>query len=160
MINAARDGNYTAKQREQITKNQILEKLESLRDALREHRELSGLAISDPDLARPQDPCIIIRGLGLNPDAVQLQVKMQLTGKRVVLNWIPASADLVEEFKRALTSIQQPYKIQAGGRYGAYSQTHNFRTNAGGYPRGVPQDDLPVIVQMIREARDRLLTPA
>jgi hypothetical protein len=155
VINAVRNGQYTNEQRQKITHNLILEKLESLRDALRDHRDLRGLAISDPDLTVPQNPCLIINGLASN--AVQLQVKMQLTGETVVLNLVPASSEKVDDFVRALTEIEKPYNIRKGNDFGGkYSQTHDFKKTGGGYPRGVPYDKVEAIVQLIQETRERL----
>jgi hypothetical protein len=158
-IDGVRDGRYTEDQRQRITNNQVLEKLESLRDALRQHPELNGLTVSDPDLTTASDPCLLITGL--SPASVQIQVKMQLTGKTVVLNLIPASQSQGQAFCDALTSIAQPYDIRSGNhRYGGkYCQTHDFVTSTGTFPRGVPHEEVAIIVRMIRETMSRLQAP-
>ena len=158
---SVRDGTYTREQLEKITNNQIVEKLESLRDALcdafREGNYLNELTVSDPDLTRPQDPCLMIS----NPahSAVQLQLKMQLTGKNVVLNLVPTSRDFLDDFKEALRSIKEPFLINKGNRFGVYSQNHNFHGNGLSNLRGVPHDNLQTIIDMILQTWRRL-TPA
>lgn len=159
MIEGVRDGQYTADLRQKITNNQVLEKLESLRDELRNHPDLNGLTVSDPDLTVAQDPCLLITGLA--PASVQIQVKMQLTGKKVVLNLIPASHKQLQDFSDALKNIAQPYEIRSGNsRFGGkYSQTHDFTTSSGGYPQGIPQEETEIVVRMIRETLSRLQVP-
>lgn len=156
LIQAARDGSYTEALRQQISAHQILEKLESLRDALRARADLQGLDIGDPDLSVPQDPCLLITGLP--SAAVALQLKMQLTGATVVLNLVPAGRTQLSAFRAALTGLAQPYALSKGnGRFGGlYCQTHDFRSADGGFPRGVPQEQVAVIAGLIAQTRQRL----
>jgi hypothetical protein len=94
------------------------------------------------------------------PEAEQA-VEGPLTGKTVVLNLIPASQSQGQAFCDALTSIAQPYDIRSGNhRYGGkYCQTHDFVTSTGTFPRGVPHEEVAIIVRMIRETMSRLQAP-
>jgi hypothetical protein len=151
------DGDYTESQLRQISENQVLEKLESLRDALRQRAEFSDLVVGEPDLSVPQDPCIIVTGF--HPSSVQLQIKMQLSGATVVLNLVPTDRRRLAEFETSLTAIASPFEVKSGNSKfgGKYTQTHDFKSRAGGYPRGIPQDDVDSIVRLSREAISRLV---
>jgi hypothetical protein len=158
-ISVGRDGTFTSSLRERISENQVLEKLESLRDALRQRPEFTDLNISEPDLLAPADPCILVSGF--EPSAIQLQIKMQLSGATVVLNLVPADRRRLDEFVTALTEIEAPFEVKNGNsRFGGkYTQTHDFTSKDGGYPRGVPQDDVASIARLSLEALSRLTTP-
>lgn len=155
-ISGASDGSYTAEQRQKISENAIYEKLEALRVSLQEHKEFRDFQISEPDLSVPADPCLLIKGF--QPSAVQLQLKMQLSGETVVLNLVPAERRLMREFESALKLIQTPFEIKKGnGRFGGmYTQTHDFKTKAGGYPKGIKFDDVETIARMALDAISRL----
>jgi len=153
-ISGLRDGKFTQEQRRNISDNAILEKLESLRDSLMERVEFSGLTIGEPDLTVPQDPCILVSGFS---SSVQLQIKMQLTGATVVLNLIPIDRAHREGFVSALTkAIAKPLVIKTGNRFGKYAQTNDFTTTGGGYPRGIPHEDITTISRLARSAIERL----
>ena len=71
---------------EKILENNIVQKLEALRVKLICTPELSELIFSQPDISNPQDPSIFITNADLH---VNIQIKMQLTGKNVILNLVP-----------------------------------------------------------------------
>ncbi len=153
---APSDGTATGKVRDKLLQNQILEKLQSLRDALRQHPGFQGLNVGEPDLLVPLDPCILVTGF--EPSSVQLQIKMQLTGKTVVLNLLPSNRLRLAEFEAALEAAANPFEVKNGNvRFGGkYTQTHDFITREGGYPRGIPRDDVDTIVGYSRDAIERL----
>ena len=152
-----RDGSYTDAQIEKIRDNLIFEKLASLRDDLRQIARFRSWSISDPDLQVPMDPCIIVKGFH---DAVQLQIKMQLTGETVVLNLVPTDSTRsgVARFMDAITNIEEPWKPKKGSsRFGGrFTQTQDFVTSQGGYPRGILRSDVEVIARLSLVAVDRL----
>ena len=155
-IRTSRDGTYTEKIRDKLSQNQIFEKLESLRDALRQNLGFHGLNVGEPDLLVPSDPCILVTGF--EPSSVQLQIKMQLTGETVVLNFVPSHRHRLDAFETALTTIAEPFVVKSGNtRFGGkYSQTHDFKTTEGGYPGGIPQDDVNTIARYSSDAMLRL----
>ena len=152
--NGLYDGTYTKDQIEQIQNNLIVEKLEAIRDALHERPEFQLLAISDPDVSKPLDPCVMISGF--KPSSVNIQVKLQLTGKRVVLNLVPSSRAEVEHFRSAVTEIVHPYMPKIGNRFGCYVQSHDFVTAANGMRNGIPHEHIEKISKLILESILRL----
>lgn len=153
-IAGIRDGRYTEKKREQISSNSIYEKLESLRDDLNRRAAHRQYNVGDPDLSVPQDPCIMVSGFD---DAIQLQVKMQLTGETVVFNLIPVDREQANEFKEVLTTkITEPYTIKKGNRFKYYTQSHDFSTKAGGLVKGISYKKVELILTMIDEIISRI----
>jgi len=152
-IAGIRDGKYTEKLWTQISNNSVYEKLEALRDDLRSRATLGQYSVGDPDLSVPMDPCIMVHGFD---DAIQLQVKMQLTGKKVVLNLIPLGRECANEFNSALSELDEPYTVKKGNRFKYYTQTHDFSSNASGLANGISYENVALISQMIIEVIARL----
>ena len=151
-------GEYTEQQRKAISDNCIFEKLQSLRLSLQQQPSFQHLTFSDPDFSKPQDPCILVSGFHPN-NAVQLQIKMQLSGSRVVLNLIPMSRDSenIKLFKEATTSsIDHGFSLRKGNRYGVYTQTHDFVSKNGGFPGGLPYENVDLISKFMSDTLSRL----
>ena len=151
-----RDGTYTQGQLDSILNNSIFEKLDSLRQNLLLQQEFAGMTISDPDLSRPQDPCLVVTGL--QPREVSLIIKMQLTGKNVILGLRPKERGKKgsDDFKAALTNIRRPFDIKKSSGNDPYAQTHDFKTNAEGMSNGVPYGEIRKICRLFDETKARL----
>ncbi len=81
------DGTYTREQKETIIHNRIYEKLTWLQEELKVN--LQEYSVSDPDITKPQDPCVWVEGFHEN---IKAQVKLQLTGEKVIINFRPTSS--------------------------------------------------------------------
>ena len=112
--------------------------------------------LSEPDLSRPQDPCLIVTGF--EPYEVSLIIKMQLTGKSVILGLRPTERGKKgsDDFKVALTNIQRPFDVKKSSGNDPYAHTHDFITNAEGMSNGVPYGDIRKISRLFDEAKARL----
>lgn len=152
------NGEYTAQQKKAIFDNRIFEKLLTLRLNLLEQESFYNLQVSEPDFSKPADPCILVSGFHPT-NSLQLQIKMQLSGSRVVLNLIPMNRDseTIKLFKEATTSsIDHAFKLRKGNRYGVYTQTHDFVSKNGGFPGGVPYENVNLISKLMCETFSRL----
>jgi hypothetical protein len=162
-----KDGKYTENQRRLVIENNIVEKLEMLKSEI-ETSNL-GVIVSEPDLSKVQDPTLWIQWLGSD---VQISLKLQLTGKRVVTAICPLTKqkDDVQKFKQRLASSneqrsqaeQEAYAWEPKGQgtaggVGWYCQTRKFIKNDGtgmqSYPNGFPLEELEIIISEIRKVK-------
>lgn len=150
---AIRDGSYTENQRHQILNNGIFEKLDSIRDHLVNQPEFARFSISDPDLSRPQDPCLRIEGFS---ESVVMSVKIQLTGKAVVIGLLPVGwkKEQVEPYRLAVTRIREPFDLKREPL--PYAQIRDYKTKQNGFPGGIQIDRLDIISDHILSALARL----
>lgn len=134
-----RDGHYTANQRQQIIQNNILEKLQLVKEVV-EESDLQ-VDVSSPDLTRASDPLLRITWQGGD---VKLALKVQLTGRTVTLMILPLSRDDhdVEVFKRRLelANAKRPQAERLlyswtprSGSLGPYCLTRNYKNSAAQY---------------------------
>lgn len=160
-----RTGEYTDRQRRQIIDNNIVEKLEMLKEMI----EQSGLGVtvSDPDLKKAQDPLLWIQWEGAD---VQLALKLQLTGENAVLGIAPRSTsdqDLAAFRSRLVLAdahrphherAAYPWTIKKGGAHGAYCLTRDYKSKGTeavpGYPRGFSIDDLSKLILEISSVKN------
>lgn len=149
--------NKVRKSHNDIDREKLKESLELLRNELMERLGNTMGEIGRPDVdTTPQDPHLVIKNF--YGGRVDLQIKLQLTGQSVVLNMIPqgSSQYAKAEFTDALTSIQSPYSIRKGNKYGLYAPTNNFKEKSEGLRHGVPRQDLKTIIRLMHEAKKRL----
>jgi hypothetical protein len=142
------DGTYTNEQREQIIANRIIEKLSWLKDELRNFN----YSVSEPDITRPLDPCVWV----CTPhDSVVAQIKVQLSGNAVVINFRPKSTD--EKVRQAFQRVVQEsgLKLKNGGEY---APAYDFRRRAG-FPGGIALEQIDLIKEKLKSAIDRLEGP-
>jgi hypothetical protein len=140
------DGRYTAEQRQKTLTRGIPEKLEALREALSVYDELRGLNFGDIDLGDPDNPRFCVTRFS---DAVRMDVVMQMRGDRVKLGLVPISRQHLEAYDQALTRIQRPFVIKNAGSARRYTHTADFVTRAGGYPGGIPHEQIAIIADQI-----------
>lgn len=153
---SSNSGEYTSNQKSQLIHNSVFEKLIAIQHSLRDDYYFHDLTINDPDIRTPADPHILITGFS---SAVQIMVKLQLTGKTAVLNLVPTDTSMLglTSFENLLKTRRQPYRVNKGaGRFKRYSQTHDFKTKAGGFPGGIPCEDIPTLMQLIKDTIIRL----
>lgn len=152
-LSTIRDGSYTDNQRHQILNNGIVEKLESIRDYLKNQPRFGRLSISEPDLSRPQDPCLRIEGFS---EFVVMSVKMQLTGKAVVIGLIPVGGkkEQITLYRLAVTGIREPFALKR--EPSPYALISDYKTKQNGFPGGIPIDRLDVVSDHILSALERL----
>jgi len=147
------DGMFVDNQRRLILQNGVIEKLESVREYLIEQPLLNKLSVSNPDISRPQDPNLYITGFS---DCVKLAVKMQLTGKTVIVSLIPLNQnkETIDKYRKATTNIKEPFTLRREPN--PYAHAHDYITKHGGYPKGIPFDRLEIICNHIQAALGRL----
>ena len=85
--------------------------------------------------------------------AVRLNVKLQFTGKTVVLGLVPLNRKYLAEFDSALTNISVPFTIRNKSSPGRYAHVDGIEKGE------IRQDDIDVIAGGILEAIKRLRTP-
>lgn len=146
------DGSYTKNQKEQIARHGIVEKLEAIRMELLERPELGGLNIGEPDISRPQDPILTISGFS---SCMDMTLKLQLTGKTVVIGINPKGRQHVAAFDRAIREIAVPFDKKNGAANG-YARIHDYKTRMGGFPKGIPIDRTDIMADHIGKALARL----
>jgi len=160
-----RTGEYTANQRRQVIDNNILEKLEMLKECI-EQSEL-GVTVSTPDLKKVQDPLLWIRWQGAD---VQLALKLQLTGENAVLGIAPLSSSdsdlaafrsrlvLADAHRPHIERTAYTWSEKKGGAYGSYCLTRDFKSrgteSVPGYPRGFSIDNLSPLIDEIRSVKN------
>lgn len=158
-----RTGEYTDKQRDQIVKNNIVQKLLLMKESI----ESSPLQVEvrGPDLSKPQDPLLWI---SWNGGDVQIALKLQLTGENVAVGLSPLSkrTDDIERFMRRVEKGQAkrppeeqaafPWAPKGNGNSGAmgwYCHTRNFKSNKNeglqAYRGGFPIDRTDLLIQEI-----------
>jgi len=125
------DGSYRQAQVSKITENRIEEKLESLSVAIR--IAIPNLEISNADVSNPQDPCVWVSGFS---SVARLQVKMQLTGKKVVVNLRPFRRDVLGRKAFADLMDRSGFGSSAAIETRGYVQAFDFTTNAEGMAGG------------------------
>ena len=134
---------YADEQRRKIKDNGIVDKLAELQRQLAK----SGYTVSEPDLSFSQDPTIWITGFST---VVRVQVKMQLTGEKVVLNFRAECTNPHSPSKDKREQLEQA--VQGKGfqsrNKGAYAPLADFTTKDG-YPGGIPREDLPTIHDLL-----------
>jgi len=159
-----RTGEYTANQQQQLIDNNIVEKLEMLKEVI-EQAGL-GVSVSDPDLKKVQDPLLWIRWEGAD---IQLALKLQLTGENAVLGISPLSSSdsdlasfrsrlvLADAHRPHIERTAYPWSEKKGGAYGSYCLTRDFRSrgteSVPGYPRGFSIDNLSPLIDEIRSVK-------
>jgi len=152
-IRGLNDGAFTAAQRSQILRHGIVEKLETLRDTLRQSPEVAGLAFSDVDLHRADNPCIWVTGFS---DVVRMVASMQLSGDRIRLGLVAMNPRDGSPYISALTQIAEPYKIKNEASSGRYTHTADFVSKSGGFPGGIPHEAVDDIARHIVSAIERM----
>jgi hypothetical protein len=137
---------YTTNQLQQMKDNNVVQKLTELQQKLGE----LGYSVSEPDIRFPQDPSIWISGFS---GAVVAQVKMQLSGQKVVINFRPKcpnshqpGRDAKDLLKQALHGTGfQPRNDEA------YAPLADFKTKKG-FPGGIERADVPAIHTLLSTA--------
>ncbi|ENU81171.1 hypothetical protein F975_01035 [Acinetobacter sp. ANC 3789] len=145
-----RSGKFSDDQRHKISENLIIEKLETLYTELINAPELSGLIIQRPDLSIPQDPQI---RLEIGHEDVQLSIKMQLTGKDMILKLIPMQSSQRNQFISIVeNTLKQPYKTHNHGNYAhAFDEYTQSVTS-----RSIGYNDHASMIKYILETLKRL----
>lgn len=140
------DLGYSENQRSQAASNGVYDKLALLRQEL---MSKGGFTVSVLDDRFSQDPTVWIKGFS---SRLVIQVKMQLGGDKVVLNFrpncsnphSPTKADK-DSLKSALRDTHYTSRID-----GAYAPLADFKSKAG-FPGGIPLDDFGQIVRAIND---------
>lgn len=140
------DLSYSENQRAQAAENGVYDKLAMLRQKLMNE---GGFVVSVLDDRFSQDPTIWVEGFS---PALVIQVKMQLNGDKVVLNFRPKCPNPHSPGKAAKEALETalrgtPYTSRNNG---AYAPLADFKTNDG-YPGGIPWEDLTTITKIIRD---------
>lgn len=139
------DLGYSENQRSQAARNGVYDKLAMLRQKLMTKGELEVSVLDD---RFSQDPTIWIKGFS---SLLVIQVKMQLGGDNVVLNFRPNCSNPHSPRKperEALKSALQQTQYTSRND-GAYAPLADFKTKTG-YPGGIPLNDLELIVRIIQ----------
>ncbi|MEO2033790.1 MAG: hypothetical protein ABGZ35_17065 [Planctomycetaceae bacterium] len=137
---------YSESQRAQAAENIVYDKLAMLRQNL---KIKGGLEVSVLDDRFSQDPTIWVEGFS---QTLVIQVKMQLVGDKVVLNFRPKCPNPhspVKSAREALLTTLNGTSYTSRNK-GAYAPLADFKTNAG-YPGGVPWEDLESIIRIIQD---------
>lgn len=137
---------YSENQRAQAAENGVYDKLAILRQKLMNE---GGFEVSVLDDRFSQDPTIWVGGFS---PALVIQVKMQLNGDKVVLNFRPKCPNPHSPGKAAKEALETalrgtPYTSRNNG---AYAPLADFKTNDG-YPGGIPWEDVSTITKIIRD---------
>lgn len=142
----AEDSSYTANQLQQIKDNSIVQKLNELQQKL----AALGYSVSDPDIHFPQDPSIWISGFS---SAIVAQVKIQLSGQKVVINFRPKCLNPHQPGRDAKDNLKQA--LHGTGfqprNDGAYAPLADFKTKKG-FPGGIARADVPAIHTLLSTA--------
>jgi len=138
---------------QKIKENKVVEKLSHLRTKLLQDPRTGKYSISQPDISFPQDPTIWMEGFH---KLVRVQVKVQLTGKKVVINLRPFLYN--DESRRAFHQIMRkcdyPVKVPEGK---IYAPIADFRTRDG-YAGGIPLEELEEMKTMITESITKIIS--
>ncbi|MHA3103041.1 GIY-YIG nuclease family protein [Acinetobacter sp. ANC 3791] len=119
-----RSGQFSDEQRRKIAENLIIGKLNSLYSELCHAPELAHLQIDLPDLSVPQDPQIRIQ---FGNAIVQLSIKMQLTGKDMILNLVPIEKPKQQRQQFStlvMEHLTQPFSPKNDGHYAPTFDQH------------------------------------
>lgn len=138
--------------REQIAQNNVEQKLEALRIKLICTPDLSELAFSQPDISQPRDPSIFITNAYSH---LNIQIKMQVTGKTVIVNLKPKteSSNDIKAFKNEIGSkLKRPYDTTKNGA--KYAPAFDALTASG--KENIPHLNVAEITQRILETLSRL----
>lgn len=86
---------------QKIKDNEVDKKLPQLKKLLSKDERLTNFTLSEPDFSFPQDPTIWVTGFH---EIVRAQIKMQLTGKTVIVNLRPGiyNSESRENFSRLM----------------------------------------------------------
>jgi len=136
---------------EKIKDNEIQSKLLHLHSILIRDSRLKSYQISVPDYSFPQDPTIWVNGF---KDGIRAQVKMQLTGKTVIVNIRPTAYNTESrtKFKKLMTGLgfeigDENNKIYAPTADKALKQE---------FPRGFDSNETGQIISHLMESINRI----
>lgn len=134
------DLSYTEKQLLKIKENKIIEKLSYLKSNLITDPRFQKLQISEPDISFPQDPTIWLTGFDAT---IRIQLKMQLTGEKIVINFRPNvyNVESREIFARQMEKCRLSVKTPTGK---IYAPITDFKTKYG-YAGGIDRDQVEEI---------------
>lgn len=141
-------GNYTEKQRQRITENNIYEKLEVINQYLRSELP-SKVRISEPNINKPQDPHILITGFS---DSVSIVLKLRLTGELCTLAFLPMSglnsdrALFEKEMQRGF------YKDVVLNNGNIFNSAYLLVKGGDGRPDTTVHSNLPCILKKLEKA--------
>lgn len=143
---------YTADQLQRIKDNNIVSKLTTLQQELK----ALGYKVSEPDLRFPQDPSIWISGFA---STAVVQVKIQLSGEKVVMNFRPKCPNPHQPGREAKDNLKQAlHRTGFQPRNdGAYAPLADFKTMKG-FPGGIDIADLRAIHTLLSTAIQTLVT--
>ena len=108
-------GIYTKDLLDKIKTNKILQKLTSIKEALK--KNMLSYNIGEETILTAQDPCILVSDFS---KYVILQIKMPLTGKYFIINLLPKNSKYKKDFIKVINKIYPNEKIMSGGAYGKY----------------------------------------
>lgn len=111
-------GEYTAELRQRAKENGVEEKLEALQDYLKPLARKFGATVNEPDMLRPMDPKLVIH---INDQVVMVDIKLQLTGKDVVIKLVHRpgrnNAETFSKFVSTLGRAEEIKKANTNERY-------------------------------------------
>jgi hypothetical protein len=135
---------YAENQRSKAASNGVYNKLAVLRQELISR---GGFEVSVLDDRFSQDPSIWIQGFS---SSVVIQVKMQLGGNKIVLNFRPNCSNphspKKAEKETLKTALRRTHYTTRND--GAYAPLADFKS-ATGFPGGIPLEDFAVIKRII-----------
>ena len=109
-------GAYTKELINRIDNNQIIQKLEYIKEVL--VLRFSNLNISEAKILTAQDPCVLISGFS---EHLQIQVRMPpKTGKYFTINYLPSCTKSKKDFEKIINKLFPNIKIPNGNAYGKY----------------------------------------
>jgi hypothetical protein len=111
-------GEHTKIFKNQIRDNQILTKLDDLKEDIVHF--YPKLKISEPIILTVYDPCILIP-IPIFSNILQIQMRMPpKSGKYFTINFIPISRKVKKEFEKLIFEKFPKQKVQTGNAYGKY----------------------------------------
>jgi len=111
-------GDYTKIYKDQIRDNQILTKLNDLKEDL--DHFYPKLDISEPIILTAMDPCLLIP-IPIFSNILQIQIRMPpKSGKYFTINFLPISSKLKKEFEKLILKKFPQEKVRSGNAYGKY----------------------------------------
>jgi len=154
-IPGLRDGTYTANQLKLIHENSIYEKLSDIINYLTQDKTFSHLKFSDPDFSDPSNPKIVIYNFD---DCINLQLKMQLTGKKVILTFVPSNKDKfsLEAYYQSMLESDPPFSPRNPKTGRMYVHVDRDAKKSAKFSDGVLYDNVDEIKKYIFYALNRL----
>lgn len=147
---------YTEQQLQKIHENEVVKKLGVLREKLVKAPELANFKIGQPDISTPQDPGLLIENVHRH---VNIYVKMQLTGKTVILSLRPTS-NLKPEVTAFSVEIQHkiryPYTPKKQNKYAQAFDEHSKVGDASNISQLDSQEVIKRIVDNVTRLKDRI----